>query len=226
LPGGGGYVIGGLYDLNPNKVGQIDNYFTLASDYGTQIEHWNGIDATINARLRRGVLLQGGLSTGRTSTDNCDVVRNIDNPSPLYCHVDTAFLTQVKFLGAYTVPRVDVQVSGTFQSLPGPAVAATYNAPNALVAPLLGRSLSGGAANVAVNLVQPGTMYGERLNQLDVRVAKILRFGRTRTALNLDFYNVLNSSAVLTENTNFATWRVPQAILLARFAKISAQFDF
>ena len=51
-----------------------------------------------------GVLVQGGVSTGRTSTDNCDVVAKLDNPSPLYCHVDTAFLTQVKVLGSYLDP--------------------------------------------------------------------------------------------------------------------------
>ena len=170
-------LITGLYDLNPNKAGQVNNYFTLASNYGKQIEHWNGVDVTVNARLGRGVLLQGGLSTGRTMTDNCDVVAKIDNPSTRFCHVETSFLTQVKFLGSYTVPKADVQVSGTFQSIPGPQIRATYVAPNALVAPSLGRPLSGNAANVSVALVEPGTMYGDRLNQVDLRVGKILKFG-------------------------------------------------
>ena len=92
------------------------------------------------------MLLQGGLSTGRTTTDNCDVVTKLDNPSPLYCHVDTKFLTQVKFLGSYTMPRVQVQISGTFQSIPGPDIVANYLATNAVVAPSLGRNLAGNAA--------------------------------------------------------------------------------
>jgi hypothetical protein len=229
LPSGGGYVIPELYDLNPPKVGLVDNYFTLAGDYGTQIEHWNGVDVTVNARLQQGVTLQGGLSSGRTVTDNCEVLALVPEAGPTgrpYCHVQTNFLTQVKLLGSYTVPRVDVQIAGTFQSLPGPQILANYVAPNAAVAPSLGRPLSGGAANVTVNLVPPGTMYGERLNQLDLRFSKILRWRATRTAVNLDFYNALNSSAVLSQNNNFATWQVPQSILLARFAKFSVQFDF
>ena len=226
LPGGGAYSITGLYDLNPNRVGQVDNYFTLANKFGEQIEHWNGVDLTVNARPRGGIVLQGGLSTGRTSTDECDVAPRLDSPSQRFCHVDTAFLTQVKLLGVYSVPKVDVQVAATLQSIPGPPVLANYNAPNAIVAPSLGRSLSAGAANVTVNLVEPGTIYGERLNQLDLRFSKLLRFGRTRTAVNLDLYNAFNGNAVLAQNNNFATWQAPQTILLARFAKISAQFDF
>ncbi len=229
LPGGGGHVIGGLYNLNPTKVGQVDNYLTLASNYGRQIERWNGVDVTANARLQRGVLLQGGLSTGRTTTDNCAVLAQLPEMSPTgqpYCHVETAFLTQIKFLGSYLLPKLDVQLSAAFQSIPGPQILANYNAPNAQVAPSLGRNLSANAANVTVNLVEPGTMYGERMNRLDVRLAKVFRVARSRTALNFDLYNALNTSAVVLQNNNFAVWQRPQEIVLARFAKISVQFDF
>ena len=226
LPNGGGYQVNGLYNLNPARVGRVDNLITQASDYGKQIERWNGFDLTMNARLRDGAVLQGGLSTGRTLTDDCEVRRALDNPSELYCRTQTPFLTQFKLLGAYTVPRVDLQVSATFQSVPGPQIIANYIAPNAAVQPSLGRPLSAGASNVTVNLVSPGTMYGERLNQLDFRIAKILRARGIRAALNLDIYNVTNADTVLTQNNNYATWMVPQSILQARFARISAQVDF
>ena len=226
LPDGGGYEVSDLYNLNPSKVGQVNNFFTLASNYGKQIEHWNGVDVNFNVRLRQGVLLQGGMSTGRTTTDNCDVAAKVDNPSQLYCHVDTAFLTQVKFLGTYVVPKVDVQIGAAFRSLPGPQVLANFVATNAMVQPSLGRPLSGGAANVTVNLVEPGTIYGEQTNLLDLRFSKILRFGRYRTSLNLDLSNALNSSGVTSLNNNYSAWQVPTGIHLARFAKISANFDF
>ena len=228
LPNGGGYVISGLYDLNPTKFGlPAQNYVTLDSTYGTQIQHWNGVDINLSARLRGGLLVQGGIDTGRTTTDNCDIVAKLgNNPSPLYCHVDTPFLTQVKALGSYLVPRVKVQISGTFQSLPGPVILANYTAPNSIIAPSLGRNLSGNAVNATVSLVAPNTLYGERVNQLDLRFGKPLTSGRTRTTLSVDLYNALNASSVLSQNNNFAAWQVPTAILPARFVKISLQFDF
>ena len=206
---------------------QVNNFETLAENFGKQYEHWNGVDLTVNARLRGGLLLQGGVSTGRTSTDNCDVVAKIGgNPSPLYCHVDTNFLTQVKMLGSYTSRGSDVQVAATFQSTPGPASSANYLATNADVLPTLGRPLSGGAANVTVNLVAPGTMYGDRANQLDLRFTKIFRFGARRVNLNLDVYNTLNANPVVLQNNNFAAWQTPQRIMEARLFKVSAQIDF
>ena len=71
-----------------------------------------------------------------------------------------------------------------------------------------------------------GARYGDRVNQVDLRVGKILRFGQRRTAVNLDVYNVLNSSAVLTESTAYGTFRVPQIVMVGRFVKVSAQLDF
>jgi hypothetical protein len=227
LPGGGGYVVSDLYDLKPDAFGRrADTYLTLSSNYGKQIRHWTGVDVGLTARPRAGVMLAGGTSTGRMIRDTCDVVDKVDNPSRLYCRQQENFLTQVKFLGAYTIDRIGVLLSGTLQNVPGPPILANYVAATAEVAPSLGRNLAGGARNVTVNLVAPGTMYGERMNQIDVRIGKILTFGRLRATTSLDVYNVLNGNAVLTQSDAFATWQQPQRILLARFAKISMQLDF
>ena len=228
LPGGGGFEVPGLYDLKPEVFGRpADNYVTFADNFGKQIQHWNGVDVTINARPGAGTLLQGGLSTGRTSTDNCEVVARLENPSPLYCHVDTKFLTQVKFQAAYTIPRFNVQISAGLQNVPGPEIQANYNAPNSAVRPSLGRNLAGRARNTRVNLIAPGTTYGDRATELDMRVAKILEFGGIRTNVLVEFYNVFNSSTVLRQSNTFGRrWQQPQSILPARFVKFGMQFDF
>jgi hypothetical protein len=108
-------------------------------------------------------------------------------------------------------------------------LAANYAVPNAAVASSLGRNLSGNAPNVTVNLVAPGSSYGDRINQIDVRVAKILRHGRSRTMVALDMYNALNSSAGLTYNNAFvpgAPWPRPNTILTPRFFRITVETEF
>ena len=244
LPDGGSYTVSGLVNLKPASFGRPANELvTFAGNYGEQIQQWNGVDVSVNARVRDGLLLQGGLSTGRTTTDNCEVVAAL--PEQLFagtilgaanagvwlpqaqCHQESPFLTQVKFLGSYTIPTIDVQISGTFQSIPGPHIAASYVASNAVVAPSLGRPLSGGAANITVNIVPPGSLYGDRLNQLDLRFGKRLRLGGThRASLNVDLYNVFNRSPVLQLSNVYGNWQSPQGILIGRNVKFGVQYDF
>jgi hypothetical protein len=238
LPNGGGYVIPELFDVNPAQFGITDNITTFAKNYGQQVRRWNGFAVGANARLANGVLLQAGVDHGTLTQDVCeihakvpewtitDVLGPYAGPTNPYCHTEQSS-TQFKALGSYTVPRVDLQVSGTLQSLPGPEIQANYVVPNAQVMPTLGRNLAAGAgATVTVNLVKPGTMYGPRLNQLDVRFGRAIRLGRTKATVNLDIYNALNVDTVLTMNNAYATWQRPQSIILARFAKIGVQFDF
>jgi hypothetical protein len=227
-----GQVIDGLLEVVPAKTALVDNYTTFAKDYGKQIEHWNGMDFSMNARLRSGLTVQGGLSTGRTSTDNCDIRTKLPEISrtgnsavPLsQCHVDTNFLTQVKLLGTYLVPKVDVQFGVTFQSTPGPQIVANYNVALAQTTPRL-TSFQGGARQV--NIVMPGSEYVERANQLDLRLSKILRLARYRTSLNFDLANALNANDVLGANATYgASWLAPLTIMNARLIKLSAQVDF
>ncbi len=233
LPDGGGQRICGLYDLQRTKVGQIDSVRTSSANYGDQIERWNGFDFTVNARLQNNLLLQGGLSTGKTLNDNCDVVDDIPeigaNNGSRFCRTETPYLTQLKLLGAYTLPW-QIQVAGTLQSVPGPQVTANAVFSNAQISPSLGRDLSG-ATTATVNLVEPGTMYGERLNQLDIRFGKIFSMGRnTRVHAMVDLFNALNADTVLTQNnwygTNGATWQVPTFIVQARIVKFGVQMTF
>jgi hypothetical protein len=110
-------------------------------------------------------------------------------------------------------------------------VAANFVATNAYIAAngTLGRDLSE-STNVTVNLIEPYTFYAPRRNNIDLRVAKIFRYGRTRTQIGVDIYNLTNTDVVTGFNQTFSptstTWLTPTAIQPARYAKVSAQFDF
>ena len=215
---------------------------TNSSVYGDQFERWNGLDVSLQARLQSGIMLQGGFSGGNQMTDNCDVVGKVDNPSPYLCHRESAFLPQVKLLGTYPLPWWGLQASGTFQSQISDPVGganfdynyfglpANYVAGNAQISPSLGRNLSSGGT-VTVNVVEPGTLYPDRTNQLDARLAKtfVMSGGRRLQAL-LDVYNVFNSNVALRLNgaygSNGVGWGTPQAIVPGRLVKFGAQLRF
>jgi hypothetical protein len=250
LPGGGGYVVSGLYDVVPEKAGQVDNLVADAASYGRWFQHFQGVDATLSFRHGKDFTLVASTSVGQTVTDNCEVRANLPElstattgtsafgpglapsavtPVSPYCHVGSGFLAQYRALSSYLIPNLGVQVAATLLSRPGAMLAANYAAPNSVVAPSLGRNLSGNAANVTVNLVAPGTMYGDRINELDVRLAKLLTIGGTRTTIAVEMYNTLNSSAVLSYNNAFipgGTWLQPLSVLTPRFIKFSAEIVF
>jgi hypothetical protein len=117
-----------------------------------------------------------------------------------------------------------LQVSATMQSSPGPQITASYTVRSNQVQGL-GRSLSNGTAAIA--LIEPGTMYGARYNQVDARVTKIVPMGRSRLRLMVDSYNLLNASTALSLNNTFGPqWQRPTSILPGRFAKVGIQVDF
>jgi hypothetical protein len=228
LPGGGGFVIRDLSNIKPEKFGQSENRVIAASALGDQIQFWQGVDVNVSMRMANGLTLQGGTSTGRQVTDNCEVIP--DDPSRRNCRVTEPFRTQANGLASYTIPRLDVQISGTFQSRPGGQLAANWVVPTAVVAQTLGRPLAGSAPNVTINVLDPWQMTHDRVNQVDLRIAKILRIGRARTTIGLDVFNALNSSAVLARQQTFsptsAAWLTPTGVIDARFAKVSGQIDF
>jgi len=245
LPGGGNYQVSGLYDVSPAKSGQISNLITDSRGYGDEYQYFNGVDVTLNVRMRNGLTIQGGTSTGKTVADACGVRDGLPelnvaigaglatstvSPTSPYCHADFGWLTQLRGLASYTLPKIDVQVSGVMQSKPGALLAANYAVAAGTVAQTLGRAPSGNVTSVTVNLIQPGSLYGDRINQLDLRAAKILRFGKTRTMIGIDMYNALNSSAILTYNNTYGgptgTWLLPNAILTGRMTRISAEFTW
>jgi hypothetical protein len=249
-----GQTISGLYNVVAAKFGQVQNLNTLSDKYGKQIDHWNGFDIGINARLANGLVLQGGVSSGKQIEDNCEVVAKLPemnnltaavvgaansgatggNAAPAqwrpleFCHREQPMLTGAKLLAIYTVPKVDVQLSGSFRSTPGTSLTAAFTATNAYLTAnsTLGRPLSGSAANMVIGIEEVHKAYTDRREELDLRIGKLLRFGKTRWVPAVDVYNALNSGATITENQAYASWLQPTQILSPRLIKFSVAFDF
>jgi hypothetical protein len=159
------------------------------------------------------------------------------------CDSTEPWLTSVRGLSSYTVPKVDVLVSAIFRSQanaqPGAAVGtngtsrpATFRMTAAQFLAATGRPLAAGLATQDVDLLLPGDVYGDRVNVLDMRFAKVLRFGKTRANIGLDVYNLFNANTatayatVYNPATNGDRWLRPTAVLLPRFMRFNVQFDF
>ena len=223
LPGGGGQEICGLYNITPELRGVSDNLITAASNFGEQTRTYDGVDLLLNARLQNGVVFQGGATIGRTNDNACFVV---DSPEALrFCDVTRPMQTNFKFSVVYPLPW-DLQTSAAFQSFPGPEITANWAAPASAVYNL-GRPLAGGVSSVTVPLVSPGTMYGERLNQLDLRVTRSFNAQGARVMPLFDLFNILNSNAVYGQNNSYGgAWLRPTRVLLGRLIKFGVQVDF
>ena len=216
-----------------------DNVVSFNESSERHTETWSGVDVSMTARLGtrdRLTFISGGFSSGSTSYSNCEVIDNpglftastnfTGNITSRYCSWETGYRTQLKLAAVHTFWK-GIQAAATFQSNPGPMVRAIWNATNAVVAPSLGRNLVGYPSGYPIDLIEPGTRYGDRLNQLDLRFAKLFEVPGGRLKAMVDVYNALNANPAVSVNTTYgANWLRPTQILVARFVKVGAQFEF
>ena len=125
LPGGGGYPITLQMVTAAAAARGAQNYVTFEDDFGEErTSYWHGVDFTMNARLRQGLNLQFGTQTGRSSLNSCEADAVIDGTTQTTikdlrnCRDVDPFLTTLRGLASYTVPKVDVLVSATLRSQP------------------------------------------------------------------------------------------------------------
>ena len=155
-----GSEICGLYDINPAQFGLNETVITRDTNFGTQKESWEGVDATINWRVRN-VSVAGGLSSGTqgNARNRCFVV---DSPQDLYqCDVTPPWQNTVKFLGTVGLPY-GIDLAGTYQVIPGQEILADWRVSNAAIASGVVRFVDPSrtrfnTGRAQVNLLQPGT---------------------------------------------------------------------
>jgi hypothetical protein len=244
LPGGGGYPITLLMATQAAVDRGAANYVTFETDFGPEREqYWHGVDFTVNARLRQGLTLQFGTQTGRAVQDTCATEVNIDGGGNIKdlrnCHDVDPFQTTIRGLASYTVPKVDLLVSGTVRSQPPIERSASWAVPNTVIQASLGRLPPGGNATgtTTINVLDTEHMlFAEnRRTQVDMRFAKIFRFAGKRVDLGVDLGNLLNTNyATAYENTYQTvgvanpggTWGNPTAVYSPRFVRWNLTVDF
>jgi hypothetical protein len=225
LPDGGGFPIT-MYTLNSNRVGAATDNLRTFSTRNSRV--YNGVDLNVNARIGQTAFLLGGITHERSVSTTCD---QRDNPNSLrFCDSSGPYRTLFKIAGSYELPYA-VQVSGSFISRPGTSVAANYTVTSAIAGrPIVGSTA--GAAQISVNLIEPGTMFTDYLNTLDFRLARTFRVGKYRMQALVDIYNLLNAGTVTTVNQTFGAvaatrvWNNPQTIQTSRYVRFGGQFTF
>jgi hypothetical protein len=193
------------------------------------------------------------VGTGRAVVDTCQTVTKFNNvvgttesPDPRGCHNEDPFQTTVRGLASYTIPKVDVQVSATVRSQPPVTIGATaatsaqWQVPNTVIAAALGHLPANAIANgtTTIQLIDNSNklFVDNRRTQVDMRFAKILRFGRTRSDVGIDLNNLLNTNYATGYNTTYiyntdnaprvGGWGVPTSIYSPRFVRINYTLNF
>jgi hypothetical protein len=255
LPGGGGNSICGLYDSTSSTFGVSQTTVTRNSNL---TEVYNGFDFGIDVRMRKGFDLNGGLNVGRTEYNNCALANSPQTVFTLsgtwgafaagnatlgaapagtneprttaYCDVVPPWSADTQFKISGTIPLPYQFYTGvTYQNLPGIPYYASAVFTNGQIAPSLTRNLAAGAnGTVTVDLIPPMTQFEDRIQQLDVRLAKTFVVNKTKVEPEFDVYNFLNASPILSVNSNYGTsaWRTPTQILAGRLLKVGLKVSF
>ena len=250
LPNGGGYPI---TVFTPKAGGASQLYQTWDTTYGSErYSMWHGVDFTVNSRLK-GITASFGTSTGRAIVDQCSSVQNYNNvttfpftaeagPDTRGCRSVEPWQTTLRGLASYTIPKVDVLISATVRSQNPILSSASWVVPNSVIQTALGHAPLGaivvngvaqGTTTIAINDAANRIYLGNRLNQVDMRFAKVLRFGRTRSTVGIDLNNMLNTNyptSYITTYTygaaNGGSWGAPNAIYQPRFLRLNFTVDF
>src|SRR5262249_21434064 len=248
-----------MYNVSPAALTRVRNVVTTDD---SQKEWYNGYEVSFNARLPRGASLFGGTTSERMLWTLCNEESNPNNL--LFCDATQSgipFRTQFKLSGSYPLPY-GIQVSGSFQSIPGYLLGTNIPSPTALpsvttpagvgtgraisrttryAADCIGPCTPGAlvipnmtAATLNVPLLAPGTEYAERVNQLDLSLAKWFQIGRARVQGQIDIFNALNRSDVLSvRSLNFPTastpspsYMQPSSVLQGRILRLAMQLKW
>ncbi len=232
----------GYYDVKPALFGRGQLRVTDSSEFGTQQRYWDGFTFGANGRLPKGIVVGGGLDTGRQVDDHCYTVDMPNQPAGLtgaqlnggpFCRNVVEWMDNLDFRlrGSIPLPK-GFNTSFIYRNTPGAVLNSTLSVSTASIA--AGQVKFKDPTRTTMNTAQtiwlfaPNQEFGDRFTQLDIAVNKTFNVGWGRLTTSLDLYNALNSSSVQSVITAYsaARWLRPAQFLDARLIRFTSSIAF
>ncbi len=219
-----GQILDDLYTLTPEGRALGTDNLLIPAD-GRMSETFNGIDFIFDGRFPNGITLAGGIATGAVEVSECFTIDNPMQERPGYCNYapEWSERTQYKLNGSVPLPY-DMAFSFVLQSVPGERRFSEYpiNNQREYIEAQLGYPLqetpsiplfpSGtgffdgrGGPLTTSQYIDNSVQYEPQVNQLDLRLTKILRFGGGLIRANFDVFNIFNANSVTRVVDNYTT---------------------
>jgi Carboxypeptidase regulatory-like domain len=224
-----------MYNLKRDRLSAYNNAPLVDVSSNDNLSLYTGMEVSFSTRLAGGAMLFGSWTTERNVSVFCESDDNPNGPSTgdlyqgrgvsqggRFCdqrQFDVPFANEFKLAGNYTLPY-GVDVGAVLQSFPGLERVITYTPPANLFP-------GGRTKSEAIILTEPGELYMERWDQLDVNFKKNFRSGNKVFTLQLDYFNVFNNNPIraMTDTVGGSLGRVT-TILPGRMPRVVFQMKF
>jgi hypothetical protein len=205
-----------VYNQDPATRGQVRNVLKTIPDLR---QFYNGVEFQAHTRFTN-VTLFGGLTIGSSEGDQDG--GDLNNPNVRINNQGAVgFDAPYQFRGgfSYTAPK-DVLFSGSIREQSGLPQTRTYPVTTAQVPGLT-------QVTQNVQVAERGEYRFPWVNLIDLRVAKVFRFGDRRFEPTIDVFNVFNNNAVTAAvQTVGSSLGRPSAIVMGRLVRIGGRVTF
>jgi hypothetical protein len=229
-----------LYNLSAAKGGVFNTGVIDSSDTDNQTQY-TGFEASFNARLPGGAMLFGSWTAEHTLQRWCDTDDNPNGPTSTgqfsasdattgvpasyggrFCdqtQFDYPFMHEFKLAGNYGLP-FGIDFGAILQSYSGAERVITWVPPANLFP-------GGRTKSETVVLNEPGSLFWDRWNQLDINVKKNFRHNNHVLTFQVDVFNVLNSNAIRAgQNAVGGSLGQATTIMIGRFPRLAVNYKF
>jgi hypothetical protein len=198
---------------------------------------YTGLETSFSARLAGGATIFGSWTAERNVSVFCESDDNPNGPTtgdlyqgrPVsqggrFCDqrdFDIPFIHEFKLAGSYALPVIGIDFGAVLQSYAGLERVITWQPAQGLYP----NSQRTQAQTIVMN--EPGSLFNERWDQLDINFKKNIRYGNKVHTFQLDYFNVFNNNSIrtLTDAVGTNLGQVT-AIMPGRFPRVAYQFKW